>query len=110
VRAPRSSFGRRPAAALGAPGVLYLPGPATDLGPVRVGPAELTLHVRDLAEGPAEACTLASGDGASGLRLDYEANEHEHGAPHPYELCVWGAAWEAAAGETLPFELAAPAA
>lgn len=49
-------------------------------------------------------------DGLCGLRLDYQASDHEHGEPFPYELTVWGADWQALASRVLSFDAAAPAA
>ena len=90
--------------------VLYLPASPLCIGPVLLAPEEIGAHVRAISEEATEECTITSEDGRCGLRLDYQAVEHEHGAPFPYELSLWGTAWRAVARDTLPFVLASPAA
>ncbi len=90
--------------------VVYLPSPELGIGPVPVALGEIAPHVRRIAEGATEECTIVTEDGGCGLRLDYHANDHEHGEPFPYELTVWGAPWQAVAARVLPLAVAAPAA
>jgi hypothetical protein len=77
---------------------------------VAVSPEEIAPHIRAIAEGATEECTLVADNGRCGLRLDYHASDYDHGEPFPYELTVWGPAWQATAQATLPFASAAPAA
>jgi hypothetical protein len=98
------------AEALSEQAALYLPGPELGLGPLPVGLREIMPHMRSIAEAATEECTIVGGDGLSGIRLDYQASDHDHGERFPYELCVWGSAWVATALRVLPFERAAPAA
>lgn len=88
--------------------VVYLPPPGTGIGPIRVSPIEMVPHVLAFATDAGEQCTITTEDGAGGLRLDYQANEHERGSPCPCELAIWGAAWQRAARRVLPFDLAHP--
>lgn len=97
-------------AAIDEPSVLYLPLPTLGIGPLRVRPGEITRRVRALTQEPTEECTVMREDGLCGLRLDYQASDHEHGEPFPYELTVWGADWQALASRVLSFDAAAPAA
>jgi hypothetical protein len=93
-----------------APSVIYLPDPALGLRPLRVSSLEIAPHIRSVSETAYEVCTVVNEDASCGLRLDYQANEHEHGAAEPYELAIWGTDWLDTSRKVLPFELASPAA
>jgi hypothetical protein len=84
----------------------YLPFYWEEAGAVRIAAGVTFPRAVALAGGRTEEFAACTGDGAAGLLLMYQAVDAEHGAPCPYELVLWGAAWLALAREAVPFESA----